>query len=126
MSMEWKFANCERQIRKLINEEAEAVNSYEDSIAMLEKDFPEAAMLLEDIADEERAHIGELQALYTKVFPDKQKSVDEGVDEAFEKIDEMVKKDVQDAMVREVIPPVERCDDCPADEILEEEETIVI
>lgn len=111
MPTKWEIDNCERQIRKLINEESEAINSYNDAAAMLEQNFPEAASLFKDIADEERAHIGELQGLYSILFPANQQKVAEGYEEAMSKLDSLVKQDIQDAsMMREVIPPVQEED----------------
>lgn len=86
MNDDWQVRNAEMTIHRLIKEEQDAVDSYLGSAEALRESFPQIAKQFEDIASEERAHIGELLALQQVLFPEIQKDVDEGIDEVIEEL----------------------------------------
>jgi len=75
-----------RAIRDAIIAEEGAINQYE-TIADSTTDMV-ARGILQDIADEERVHVGELQRLLTILIPDEQEKLDEGAEEVDEETEE--------------------------------------
>lgn len=69
----------ENYLRGLINGEYEAIASYEQFEQFTKN--KQVKSTLQDIANEERTHVGELEALYADLFPNKQKYVDDGIKE---------------------------------------------
>ena len=72
-----------RALRKGIAAEEEAASLYEAQAEMCED--PTTKKILLDIADEERVHVGELQALINRLSEDEEKLLAQGEDEVLEK-----------------------------------------
>jgi len=72
-----KNLGLEVSLRDAITGEFNAIQQYEE-IAQFYSENEDVRKTLIDIANEERVHVGELQALYGKVFPENQKFVEEG------------------------------------------------
>ena len=73
-----KFTDREltRAIRDAIIAEEGAIKQYESVVDAT--DNADAKKVLQSIADEEKIHVGELQALLSKLLPDEQEKLDEG------------------------------------------------
>jgi rubrerythrin len=82
-----------RAIRQAIAAEHEAVHLYE-AVADA-TDNAKAKDILQDIANEEKVHIGELQGLLESVQPDEKEHVDEGRDEVKENLASWVSRNVR-------------------------------
>jgi uncharacterized protein len=76
-----------RALRLALASEQEAVHLYE-SIADA-TDNPLAKQVLQDIADEERVHVGEFQELLSNLVEDEDQLLDEGANEVAETIDDL-------------------------------------
>lgn len=82
-----------RAIRDAIIAEEGAINQYE---TIVDSTTNEKAMeALQDIADEERVHVGELQALLAELLPDEHDKLDEGASE--------VEKEKRASVIRMVV-----------------------
>lgn len=68
-----------RAIRDAIIAEEDAIKQYETVVDST--DDEKAKAVLQDIADEERVHVGELQKLLNDMLPDEQDFLDEGAEE---------------------------------------------
>jgi len=71
-----------RAIRDAIIAEEQAIKQYE--VIADSTQNSKVKEVLQEIANEERIHVGELQALLAKLLPDEQKFLDEGRDEVEE------------------------------------------
>lgn len=71
-----------RAIRDAIVAEQLAINQYETVADSTEN--AEAKKVLQDIANEERVHVGELQSLLKKILPDEGALLEEGAEEVNE------------------------------------------
>ena len=65
-----------RAIRDAVIAEEDAVKQYETVVDSTNNE--EVKRVLQDIADEEKVHVGELQALLNRLLPDEQGFLDEG------------------------------------------------
>lgn len=65
-----------RAIRDALIAEEQAIKQYEVVADSTKNE--KVKEVLQEIADEERVHVGELQALLAKLLPDEQKLLDEG------------------------------------------------
>ena len=76
-----KFTEREltRAVRQAIAAEQEAIHLYEFIVDATDNDLVKKT--LQDIANEEKVHVGELQAVLKQLLPDEQKFLDEGSDE---------------------------------------------
>nr|DAH26700.1 MAG TPA: hypothetical protein [Caudoviricetes sp.] len=63
-------------IRQKINEENEAINSYLFLVPHI--DDPNISRIIQDIANEEKVHVGELQKILYNLDPDELKKEKEG------------------------------------------------
>lgn len=63
-------------IRQKINEENEAINSYLSLVPHI--DDPDISRIIQDIANEEKVHVGELQKILYNLDPDELKKEKEG------------------------------------------------
>lgn len=63
-------------IRQKINEENEAINSYLSLVPHV--DDPDISRIIQDIANEEKVHVGELQKILYNLDPDELKKEKEG------------------------------------------------
>jgi rubrerythrin len=68
-----------RAIRDAIIAEEGAINQYETVADST--DYEKAKEVLQSIADEEKVHVGELQALLDEILPDESEKLEEGEDE---------------------------------------------
>jgi rubrerythrin len=82
-----------RAIRQAIAAEHEAVHLYE-AIADA-TDNKNAKDILQDIANEEKVHVGELQSLLESIQPDEKEHVDEGRDEVKDKLAAWLSKNLR-------------------------------
>ena len=82
--------NDEIIIRDLIRDEEEAIVGYEKAI--LDVKDKELVKVLEDIKNEEIVHIGELKELLHKIGVDDKALIDQGREEAGEKLMESIKE----------------------------------
>lgn len=64
------------EIRAKINEENEAINSYLSLVPHITD--PEISRIIQDIANEEKVHVGELQKILYNLDPDELKKEKEG------------------------------------------------
>jgi len=71
-----------RALRKDIAAEEEAASTYDAHAAACGDE--EVKKVIQDIADEERAHVGEFQALIDKLSEDEEEFIDQGYDEVDE------------------------------------------
>jgi rubrerythrin len=71
-----------RAIRDAIIAEEDAVKQYE--VVVDSTDNETVKKVLQDIADEEKVHVGELQKLLTMLLDDEQGFLDEGAEEVEE------------------------------------------
>ena len=74
-----------RAIRDAIIAEEDAIKQYETVVDSTDNETVKA--VLQDIADEEKVHIGELQRLLKGILPDEQGFLDEGADEVEDEFD---------------------------------------
>lgn len=63
-------------IRQKINEENEAINSYLSLVPHI--DDPDISRIIQDIENEEKVHVGELQKILYNLDPDELKKEKEG------------------------------------------------
>lgn len=63
-------------IRQKINEENEAINSYLSLVPHI--DDPDISRIIQDISNEEKVHVGELQKILYNLDPDELKKEKEG------------------------------------------------
>ena len=63
-------------IRQKINEENEAINSYLSLVPHITE--PDISSIIQDIANEEKVHVGELQKILYNLDPDELKKEKEG------------------------------------------------
>jgi len=82
-----------RAIRQAIAAEHEAVHLYE-AIADATDD-KRAKAVMQEIADEEKVHVGELQSLLESIQPDEKDHVDEGRDEVKDKLAAWLSKNLR-------------------------------
>jgi len=68
-----------RALRDAVIAEESAINQYETVVDSTEN--AKAKEVLQEIADEERVHVGELQALLAEMLPDEEDLLEEGADE---------------------------------------------
>lgn len=74
-----------RAIRMAVGAEAEAIHQYEAIIDALDpNEYELERKVFQDIADEEKVHIGELNALMKRLEPEEQDFQDEGEKEVEE------------------------------------------
>lgn len=64
------------EIRAKINEENEAINSYLSLVPHITE--PDISRIIQDIANEEKIHVGELQKILYNLDPDELKKEKEG------------------------------------------------
>lgn len=72
-----------RAVRQALAAEEEAVHFYE-AVADATTD-KKAKVVLQEVADEEKVHVGEFQALLELLAPDEKKFMDEGAGEVSDK-----------------------------------------
>jgi len=79
-----KFTDREltRAIRDAIIAEEGAIKQYESIVDATDNE--DVKKTLQEIANEEKVHVGELQALLAKLLPDEQKHLDDGEKEVEE------------------------------------------
>lgn len=77
-----------RAIRLSISAEHDAVHLYE--LIADSTDNVEVKKIMQDIADEEKVHVGEFEELLNMIDEDNEDLVEDGRDEAAEIIDEIV------------------------------------
>ena len=82
-----KFTDREltRALRDAIIAENGAIKQYEAVVDAC--DNPDVKEVLQDIADEEKVHVGELQELLRKLLPDEQEFLDDGAKEVEDSTD---------------------------------------
>jgi len=73
-----------RALRDAIIAEEEAIKQYETVVDSTDND--NVKIVLQHIADEERVHVGELQALLKRLLSDEQEKLDEGAGEVEEEL----------------------------------------
>jgi rubrerythrin len=81
-SMELDGRELTRALRDAMNSENDAVKQYEMIADSTDDEF--VAGVLQEIADEERVHVGELQALLSRLVDDEDELLDEGREEVEE------------------------------------------
>jgi rubrerythrin len=74
-----------RALRDAIIAEEGAIKQYEAIVDATDNE--DAKKILQDIADEERVHVGELQKLLNDMLPDEEKLLEEGEKEVKEELD---------------------------------------
>lgn len=67
------------EIRKRLEEEYDAINNYMKMLPHTSEEW--VKKIIEDIANEEKAHVGELEYILYKLSPEEKKNVDKGKDE---------------------------------------------
>lgn len=67
------------EIRKRLEEEYDAINNYMKMLPHTSEEW--AKKIIEDIANEEKAHVGELEYILYKLSPEEKKNVDKGKEE---------------------------------------------
>lgn len=67
------------EIRKRLEEEYDAINNYMKMLPHTSEDW--VKKIIEDIANEEKAHVGELEYILYKLSPEEKKNVDKGKEE---------------------------------------------
>ena len=72
----YDFDELKNALRQRIIEEYEAINSYEKMTTMV-KD-PKIRKIIQDIANEEKAHVGELEEILYNISPSELKEVEKG------------------------------------------------
>lgn len=64
------------EIRKRLEEEYDAINNYMKMLPHTSEEW--VKKIIEDIANEEKAHVGELEYILYKLSPEEKKNVDKG------------------------------------------------
>lgn len=96
-------------IRKDIQDELTAVKGYDTHADEAEKEgYKDIADVLRDIRDEEKVHIGELQALLNKYDKTFSKSIKDGQKEVMEELTESVLDPVQKTRCLEIFDSTEK------------------
>lgn len=67
------------EIRKRLEEEYDAINNYMKMLPHTSGEW--VKKIIEDIANEEKAHVGELEYILYKLSPEEKKNVDKGKEE---------------------------------------------
>lgn len=67
------------EIRKRLEEEYDAINNYMKMLPHTSEEW--VKKIIEDIANEEKAHVGELEYILYKLSPEEKKNVDKGKEE---------------------------------------------
>ena len=67
------------EIRKRLEEEYDAINNYMKMLPHTSEEW--VKKIIEDIANEEKAHVGELEYILYKLSPGEKKNVDKGKEE---------------------------------------------
>ena len=67
------------EIRKRLEEEYDAINNYMKMLPHTSEEW--VKKIIEDIASEEKAHVGELEYILYKLSPEEKKNVDKGKEE---------------------------------------------
>ena len=67
------------EIRKRLEEEYDAINNYMKMLHHTSEEW--VKKIIEDIANEEKAHVGELEYILYKLSPEEKKNVDKGKEE---------------------------------------------
>lgn len=67
------------EIRKRLEEEYDAINNYMKMLPHTSEEW--VKKIIEDIANEEKAHVGELEYILYKLSPKEKKNVDKGKEE---------------------------------------------
>lgn len=67
------------EIRKRLEEEYDAINNYMKMLSHTSEEW--VKKIIEDIANEEKAHVGELEYILYKLSPEEKKNVDKGKEE---------------------------------------------
>ena len=67
------------EIRKRLEEEYDAINNYMKMLPHTSEEW--VKKIIEDIANEEKAHAGELEYILYKLSPEEKKNVDKGKEE---------------------------------------------
>lgn len=67
------------EIRKRLEEEYDAINNYMKMLPYTSEEW--VKKIIEDIANEEKAHVGELEYILYKLSPEEKKNVDKGKEE---------------------------------------------
>lgn len=67
------------EIRKRLEEEYDAINNYMKMLPHTSEEW--VKKIIEDIANEEKAHVGELEYILYKLSPEEKKNVDKGNEE---------------------------------------------
>ena len=86
-----------RAIRDAIIAEEGAINQYETVVDSTTNE--EIKKVLQEIADEEKVHVGELQALLNKYLPDEEGLLEEGAKEVEEAEDSEPTEEVEEVEV---------------------------
>lgn len=67
------------EIRKRLEEEYDAINNYMKMLPHTSEEW--VKKIIEDIANEEKAHVGELEYILYRLSPEEKKNVDKGKEE---------------------------------------------
>lgn len=67
------------EIRKRLEEEYDTINNYMKMLPHTSEEW--VKKIIEDIANEEKAHVGELEYILYKLSPEEKKNVDKGKEE---------------------------------------------
>ena len=67
------------EIRKRLEEEYDVINNYMKMLPHTSEEW--VKKIIEDIANEEKAHVGELEYILYKLSPEEKKNVDKGKEE---------------------------------------------
>ena len=67
------------EIRKRLEEEYDVINNYMKMLPYTSEEW--VKKIIEDIANEEKAHVGELEYILYKLSPEEKKNVDKGKEE---------------------------------------------
>lgn len=67
------------EIRKRLEEEYDAINNYMKMLPHTSEEW--VKKIIEDIANEEKVHVGELEYILYKLSPEEKKNVDKGKEE---------------------------------------------
>ena len=67
------------ELRKRLEEEYDAINNYMKMLPHTSEEW--VKKIIEDIANEEKAHVGELEYILYKLSPEEKKNVDKGKEE---------------------------------------------
>lgn len=67
------------EIRKRLEEEYDAINNYMKMLPHTSEEW--VKKIIEDIANEEKAHVGEFEYILYKLSPEEKKNVDKGKEE---------------------------------------------